>query len=171
MAIYRGLSGLKQMGEAMERRLVRNKGTQEEVFAEIVDRSYVDHILLMGGHLSPAQTHEAFARGATAALSNPKAGRRLLSARQIKIRKLKRGGAPLLPINVQTGYLLHQLKKTGPKGPDQVYQITNAAPYAAFILGPNGTKKMVARGFSQEIGKRFKLYLSSYARVLRARLK
>jgi len=160
MAVYRSL---KTMGEAMERRLQKNGKTQEEAFKEMVDRSYVDHIELLSGHLSPQQTRGAFAKLGSGA-------RRLLTQRQIKNRNLKKTGAPLLPINIQTAYLLERLKK---KGPDArgVIRITDDAPYARIQMGDDGSKVQIGRGFSREIDKRWKLYLSVHARVLRARLK
>lgn len=163
---------LKEMGQAMERRLEKNGETHEQAFKEMVDASYIDHVTLLGGHLSPSQTRGAFARGMSPSLpTNPRAGRRLLSSRQIKLRGLKKVGAPLLPVNIRTGNLLERLKKRGPIGPDHAYRIADTAPYAAFQMGAEGTRIQVARGYSQEIRKRWKLYLSSYTRVLRARLK
>ena len=56
---------------------------------------------------------------------------------------------PLLPINKQTGRLARSMRLVGAIAPSsaQALSLTMTAPYAPFILGPKGTRRMVARGF------------------------
>jgi hypothetical protein len=58
---------------------------------------------------------------------------------------------PLLPINKQTGRLAKsaRIRAVTPPPGGQSWQLGYTAPYAPFILGPRGTRKMVGRGFQR----------------------
>ncbi|NBW13065.1 MAG: hypothetical protein EBR82_34100 [Caulobacteraceae bacterium] len=62
---------------------------------------------------------------------------------------------PLLPINAQSRRLMRSLRARAATAPPsgQSYELGFTTPYAEFILAKDGTSKMVARGYQQEIKK------------------
>lgn len=68
------------------------------------------------------------------------------------------GNVPLLPINRQTGRLLRDQRLSGRNiGPGrQQWTHTRFAPYAGFVLGDKGTRRMIPRGYRKELDRRWK---------------
>lgn len=65
---------------------------------------------------------------------------------------------PLLPINRQSGKLQRSLsvRVNRATATEQDIAFHATAPYAKYILAPGGTRLMVARGFRQEMNRRFR---------------
>ncbi|MFZ4483741.1 MAG: hypothetical protein ACOYOL_07160 [Chthoniobacterales bacterium] len=116
-------------------RFRRMKGTAQQVHAQLAREGYADHIALTSGGISSATL---------AAVGYPFAKRR----RPINKKALRaagfRGGVPLLAINVQTGGLRRGFR-FGKSG--NAWEVANSVAYAKFILNPQGTIRMVGRGF------------------------
>lgn len=58
----------------------------------------------------------------------------------------KKGVLRPLPINRQSGKLHALIQLRGPSAPFHQYNLFTTAPYASFVLAPEGTRYMVARG-------------------------
>ena len=72
-------------------------------------------------------------------------GRRLGSA-GIKGQITRKGVLRPIPINRQTGRLHAGIRLQGPTGRMHEYRLFSSAPYAGYVLNPEGTRYMVARG-------------------------
>jgi hypothetical protein len=72
-----------------------------------------------------------------------------------------------LPINKQTGKLRDSFFLNGPTGPNHVYDMGFAAPYATFVLSPSGTKRMIPRGYFEFIKRRHKARKAAAIKVAR----
>lgn len=68
----------------------------------------------------------------------------------------RKGYAPLLPINRQTGRLYRSWTITRVSGGIQSFQIGPAVSYARYVLAVGGTKRMVARGFWSAMKRKWK---------------
>lgn len=128
------------------KRLQTMQLTMDESVRMMKNQATGDARELTRGQLKPKQTRGAFARGRTPAQRTP-TGRR-------------RGRAPLLPINIQSGRL-HRAVKNRSFGSIQTnhrvkFEVFTRAPYAKYILSDSGTSKMVARGMKAEATKRLK---------------
>jgi len=126
---------------AQMKRMRTMRLTIEQSVEYMKEEAVKDTIALLGGRLSRSQTKGAYARGRTAAMSTP-TGR-------------KRGRAPLLPINMQTGRLRRSItsKSTGRL---KFTVVSRGVRYAKFILSDHGTRKMVTRPLKKQIGKNIK---------------
>lgn len=124
---------------------------------ELANRGFEDAGELTSGILSPKETRGAFARGASRA-SRSDFG-------------LKRLGIPNLPINKQSGTLHGGFKLIDSGRGAQSFDLFNTAPYQQYILSPSGTKFMVARGYFEEIRKRWtarnKAFIDVYSKQQR----
>lgn len=58
-----------------------------------------------------------------------------------------KGSVSPLPINKQTGRLQQSFFRTGEAGSTRTVRMGFRIPYASQVLNPNGTKRMIARGF------------------------
>lgn len=133
-----------------------------ELHREMVDAGGKDHTDLTSGVTSTATLRKlGHPFGRTAA------GRARGVSAAVRARTRYRGAVPLLPINRQTGGLQQSLRVEGPTGAKHSYSVAFTADYAAFVLSPTGTKKMVARGFYAELRKRNAARL--HGQLLRAR--
>lgn len=118
-----------------EAQLAKIKFNAEKEFGKIAEEYLADAIQFTGGGISQkhlARLGHPYGRGPSKEASTPGG--------------LKRGGAPNLPINLQSGRLRRgwYLKKRGDRG-GTVWTIGNSAGHARYILSPWGTKKMVGR--------------------------
>jgi hypothetical protein len=71
----------------------------------------------------------------------------------------RKGRLPFLPIGIMSGRLRRAIRRTRAwvAGAVQAFAVeAKGVPYAAYILGDAGTRKMVGRGFQREIVKRWK---------------
>lgn len=167
----------------------------QQIHREMVRGVVEDHVTYTGGTLSAqdlARLGHPYARragglGSRGAIRNASryAGRGL-SGWETKGGKwtrstrtqIRRGGAMSgLPINQNTGRLRRSLFVAGPSGSNHEYRVGFRIPYAAFVLAPGGTSKMVARGFYSDGGKlgviarNHKARQSAFVRVQRERLR
>jgi hypothetical protein len=130
-------------GIALAKRFGNMQGSLRDIHDKIANEVVDDHMDLTSGTVTTKTLRQAghpFGRGPSGAQrGGNKKGRR----------SFKR-----LPINRQTGQLRASKFKTGPSGPDRTYRIGFEIPYARFVLSPTGTRKMVARGFYEEIRSR-----------------
>lgn len=69
---------------------------------------------------------------------------------------LKRGRLRSLPINRQTGGLQRRLQLRRGRGGIQTFELTPGVHPGNWVLNPDGTRKMVGRGFWLEIKKRWR---------------
>lgn len=79
-----------------------------------------------------------------------------------------------LPVNVQTGRLRSSVRLDGPVGGAHTYQLYAGAKHAAYVLSPQGTRKMVPRGLLGPDGvlrKRHKARLQTAVDVARKALR
>ena len=72
-------------------------------------------------------------------------GRRFVGS-GIKGQVTRKGVLRPLPINQQTGKLHAAIRLAGPSGIHMEYRLFSSVPYAGFVLAPEGTRYMVARG-------------------------
>ncbi len=72
---------------------------------------------------------------------------RLSRHAKAKGNSISKGVLNPLPINKQTGKLRASFFQTPPTGADLRVDMGYASPYAAYVLSPTGTHRMVARGF------------------------
>lgn len=151
------LAGQKRQ---MDAALLAVEAVQARAVREVVDHS--DDLLK--GTVSTAQLRRMghpFSRRKFASLSK---GARAAARSQRhqrgrwELRGSGRGNVPLLPINRQTGRLLRDQSLSGAKiGLGRTRWVhRRLAPYAGFVLGPKGTSRMLARGYSQELDRRWK---------------
>lgn len=123
------------------KRLVAMKATVAQSVRLMRKLGEQDARELSSGALTPKQTRSAFARGRSAAVSTS-TGR-------------KRGLAPLLPINIQSGRLKRSMTSRS-RGQNAFETLSRTVPYAKYILAEAGTRKMVARGLKKEATRRLK---------------
>ncbi len=129
-------------------------GSARRVFAEGIAKPGVqDHYDLTSGSISAktlAKLGHPFGRGQSPQKRG--AGNMNLARRATSKKKLAkagmRGRVPLLPINVQSGRLRRSFRVVGT---GTSVSVNNSAPYARYILNPQGTKYMVGRGFGGQI--------------------
>lgn len=156
MGVYRSPAALLR---AQADRFRKFEGTQIELHEEMVKAGVGDHLRLTSGRVSTAQLRmmgHPFGRGAAGGrgmvkgnLANVRSKGRTWRTGQVSAR----GVIAPLPINKQTGGLRRSLKVSGPSGSERKYSVGFTAPYAALVLAPAGTKKMIDRGFYQEVRK------------------
>lgn len=112
-----------------------------------------DHAQYTSGRVSTAQLRamgHPFGRkvtGGVRGVQNGATNRSLSGHAKRKGNQIRRGKLRRLPINRQTGGLRRSFFQTVEQGPDRTVEMGFRAPYAAYVLGPKGTRKMVARGF------------------------
>lgn len=140
MATHRSAASL---GIAQAKRFADFRGNIQQAHRALAEAAAEDAREQTSGTTSTKTLRQAghpFGRGASGAQRGGKTkGRRRF---------------PLLPINRQTGKLQASRFLQGPSGSERVYRLGHAAPYARFVLNPQGTKKMVARGYFEMIRSR-----------------
>jgi hypothetical protein len=148
---------------AQKARFQKLKLTRETGLRDIAEAGKADAIELASGALTRSQTRGAYARGDSPANSTPTGRRRQLTARQLATRGLI-GGAPMLPINVQSGKLRAGIRLVlRSPAPRLSYSLLiQNVDYARYILSEMGTKKMVSRGYKAEIQRRQKARQAAY---------
>jgi hypothetical protein len=106
-----------------------------------------DNIELTGGQIKKQELRKMghpYGRGRASGQGSP-AGR-------------KRGRAPLLPLNLQSGRLRRAMRSRniGTKQRPGFETYASGVAYAKYILSESGTRKMVARGMKKEANRRLK---------------
>lgn len=151
-----------QLQRAQQRKFAKMHLLQRNVHKELMSESQKDYALGSGGGVSEKalrQMGHPFAREGAAArgIVKNKAKFKTFGRSYRTVQSTKGGGSKVtqrsqvtkgiiqpLPINKQTGALRRSFKRYGS------FEITYmgfAAPHAKYVLSPQGTKKMVARGF------------------------
>lgn len=151
-----------QLQKAQQRKFLKMELNQRNVHKELMARAEKDYALGTGGGVSEkalAQMGHPFAREGSAARGIVKNKTRFKTGGRSyrTVRSKKGGGSKVtqrsqvrngiiqpLPINKQTGELRRSFKR---RGTFEVTYMGFTAPHAKYILSPQGTKRMVARGF------------------------
>lgn len=134
-----------QYHRAWANRLDRHASDVKKGVADLARASRLDWMTFTRGSVSSRELRAmghpfgrtgAFQRGQT------RAGRRGRFGPQFTTRGVLRP----LPINRQTGRLYAGIRMV--QAGSDAWEISSSAPYARYILAPEGTSKMVGRGFS-----------------------
>ncbi len=118
--------------------------------SQIVSESLRDSREATSGKLSKKETKGAFARSASG---------------------LKRGRLRRLPINIQTGALHDSFYLRRASGGVQAFHLYSKAAHARFVLALPGTRKMVARGFREQIRKQWRARNKALLDTFRKRIR
>lgn len=125
---------------------------------ELAKAGYSDgHELTMGRVKTKTlrQLGHPFGRGTSKATWTPtgtKRGLRTKDARKL----FGKSTIPTLPINRQTGRLRGSLYRRRDSGGIQSFVVGFSAPHAQYVLAVKGTERMVARGYWNEVVKRWR---------------
>lgn len=127
-------------------RFERMNQTMREMHREISEAGGQDGQELTQGTVSTAQLRKMghpFGRGVGGSNGRYRPG-------------LKRGRLGSLPINRQTGGLQRRLRLRRGRGGIQTFELTPGVHRGNWVLNPDGTRRMVGRGFWLEIKKRWR---------------
>ena len=128
---------------------------------DLAIQGLADMVQLTGGRLSKRDLRRMggpYARGSSdpksALFSKARGSTRRIVAKGRKVRQ----PAPLLPINAQSNRLRRSMRLTRVSGGTQAFAVgpDASAGRSINVLKPGGTKNMVARGFWEEVRKRWK---------------
>lgn len=138
----------------MDRRVTRMVSSIRQMHNELVLGGVRDHASLTSGGVSTRRLRQMghpFGRqrsqDRSTGVRGVVKGPRVLFGQEKRRNRLRKGVLMPLPINKQTGRLRRSFWRTGPIGADRRVDMGFRAPYAKYVLSPEGTQKMVARGF------------------------
>lgn len=117
-----------------------------DMHREIAYRGHTDAMDLTRGGVSSKQLR---------AMGHPYGRNRVAQGGQYRPGR-KRGMLPSLPINKQSGGLRSRLRVVRTSGGIQAFKLTAGVHPGNWVLNPDGTRKMVGRGFFLEIKKRWR---------------
>ncbi len=146
MGVYRKPLDLYK---AQKARFDRVQKSARAMHQDVALAGYDDAMELTGGRLTPKQTKGAFAR-------RPSGLRRAAAV-------------PKLPINIQSSRLRRNFRLVLQSQRPQEFRLYNPTSYAPYVLKRPGTRKMVYRGFQDQITQRWKARNKALIDHLRAR--
>jgi hypothetical protein len=143
--------------DAQRKRFAHNKATMLSGHEDLAKEGLKDWLELTGGQPTGKARLKLLRQiGHPFGRTSKPAGRN---------RMPRKGRLPFLPIGIVSGRLRRAIRKTRAwvSGAVQAFAVSaEGVPYAKFILGDAGTRKMVGRGFQREVVKRFKARNRAY---------